>query len=101
MTMENLIELSLLLFISALVVTISVQHIRNNALQEDVKDYQQQIDQLHADSIKANYEATQARIIADREITASKMKAAQIMREKVSHECSKAIGWAIIEARKI
>jgi len=85
----------------AMVVTIGVQHLHNTALSKDVQDYAAQIDQLQADAIKANSDAAQARIIADRETAASKMKAAQIMKQKVPNDCEKSILWAANEAHKL
>lgn len=101
MTIDQVIELSFLLFITALLITIGVQHMHNNSLTHEVTDYQAQIDQLHADAIRANQKAQQSAIIADRAVAAANMNSSRLMKQKVSHECSKAIAWAAEQAPRL
>lgn len=101
MTIDAVIELSFIIFLSILLLTIGIQHERNKSLSHEIEDYVEQIDRLHADAIKAQADARQAQIIADRAAAASNQKSNTIMKEKVPHDCEKAIKWAIEESKKI
>lgn len=66
-----------------------------------IEDYVEQIDKLHADSIKANTQAKLAAQKADEEVKAVNDYSRKLMKEKVSHDCQEAIKWGIQKAKSL
>jgi hypothetical protein len=101
MTLEQIIYIGGILGLAALLICVFLLHQHNIMLSNEIQDYQEQIDQLHANAVRANQEAAEARKVADNAVAAGNAKAAQIMRERVPRGCQNAISWLVEQAPSI
>jgi len=74
------------------------EHQESLKYQRQVDQYKEQIDQLHIDALKAESDARKAWLEANKTMQLANAKSSQIMKQKVPHDCDKAIAWAIQKA---